>query len=119
MAFGATAIQSTLLRFFMATPVMLAIAFASGHRLPRLPWWDWVLLLAQAAAGSVGYTILLVLGLARTSAGDAAVITGTLPAVTAFVAVLLLRERPGPRLLLAVGCATSPPHCHRRSSPLP
>jgi drug/metabolite transporter (DMT)-like permease len=106
MASGATAIQATLLRFLMATPIMLAIAFGTSPCLPRLPWRDWVLLVVQAAAGSVGYTILLVLGLARTSAGDAAVITGTLPAVTAVVAVLLLRERPGLRLLLAIGCAT-------------
>jgi drug/metabolite transporter (DMT)-like permease len=106
MASGATALQATLLRFLVATPVMLAIAFGSSARLPRLPWRDWLLLVIQAAAGSVGYTILLVLGLARTSAGDAAVITGTLPAVTALVAVLLLRERPGLRLLLAIGCAT-------------
>jgi drug/metabolite transporter (DMT)-like permease len=106
MASGATAIQATLLRFLIATPVMLAIAVGTGHHLPRLPRRDWALLVVQAASGSVGYTILLVLGLARTSAGDAAVITGTLPAVTALVAVLLLRERPGLRLLLAIGCAT-------------
>jgi drug/metabolite transporter (DMT)-like permease len=105
MASGATAIQATLLRFVVATPVMMVIVFGTRQHLPRLPWRDWMLLVIQAAAGSVGYTILLVLGLARTSAGDAAIITGTLPAVTALVAVLLLRERPGLRLLFAIGCA--------------
>lgn len=66
---------------------------------------DRVLLAIQAAAGTVGFTVLLLLGTARTTAADASVVAGTLPAVAALVSVLLFGERPGPRRWLAIGLA--------------
>ena len=66
----------------------------TGASLPRLGARDWALLTAQAAAGSVGYTVLLITGL-RASAVDAGIILGALPLVSAALAVTLLGERPG------------------------
>lgn len=66
---------------------------------------DRLLLVIQAAAGTVGFTVLLLLGTARTPAADASVVAGTLPAVAALVSVLLFGERPGPRRWLAIALA--------------
>jgi drug/metabolite transporter (DMT)-like permease len=66
---------------------------------------DRAILAAQAAAGTVGFTVLMVLGTARTSATDASVVAGTLPAVAAGLSVLLFRERPGLRRWLAIALA--------------
>ena len=79
----------------------------TGTRLPGLQWRDWLLLTAQAIAGSVGYTTLLIAGLQRTSAVDAGVILGTLPLVSAGVAIVALGERPGRATLLAIGAAAA------------
>jgi drug/metabolite transporter (DMT)-like permease len=55
----------------------------------------------------VGYAVLLVAGLRTTSAADAGIITGCLPAVGALVGSLVLRERIGARTLgaIALACA--------------
>jgi drug/metabolite transporter (DMT)-like permease len=55
---------------------------------------DSILLCIQAVAGTVGFTVLMILGTSRISAADASVVTGTLPAVAALIAVLLFGERP-------------------------
>ncbi len=101
---------------FVAGAVRLAVAAAV-----LLPWaasrgglaliggfdrHDKVLLALQAAAGTVGFTVLMILGTARTSAADASVVTGALPAVAALVSVLLFREQPGRRRWLGIALAT-------------
>ncbi|AOZ09379.1 DMT family transporter [Cupriavidus malaysiensis] len=107
IAAGLPPFTATALRFAMALPCFLLLM-----RLTRSPWprpdrHDLALLWLQAAAGSVGYTTLLIAGLRLTPAADAGVIIGTLPVVSAAIAMLLLRERPGPRLLLAIALATA------------
>ena len=79
----------------------------TGASLPRLGARDWALLTAQAAAGSVGYTVLLITGLQRASAVDAGIILGALPLVSAALAVTLLGERPGRATLVAIAIATA------------
>lgn len=79
----------------------------TGASLPRLGARDWALLTAQAAAGSVGYTVLLITGLQRASAVDAGIILGALPLVSAALAVTLLGERPGRSTLVAIAIATA------------
>jgi drug/metabolite transporter (DMT)-like permease len=96
----------TALRFALALPVLLALVFWQRERWPKLLFRDWVLLLLQAGAGSVGYTTLLIAGLSHLSAADAGVIIGTLPAVSALFSVIVLSERPGLRLLISVVLAT-------------
>ncbi|WP_165681630.1 DMT family transporter [Metapseudomonas otitidis] len=98
--------QATALRFALALPVMLWLLRRQGAAWPRLGAGDRVLLVLQAAAGSVGYTVLLVMGLAYLPAADAGVIIGTLPAVSALFSVLVLGERPGLRQVVSAALAT-------------
>ncbi|HPR45236.1 MAG TPA: DMT family transporter [Ottowia sp.] len=74
---------------------------------PRPGRRDGALLVFQAAAGSVGYTVLLILGTRYAPAADAGVVAGTLPAVAALFSVLALGERPGPALWVSIGLATA------------
>ncbi|HBP5038017.1 TPA: DMT family transporter [Pseudomonas aeruginosa] len=98
---------TTALRLALALPCFLVLLRLSGQRWPRLTRRDGYLLLAQAAAGSVGYTVLLIVGLRYTSAADAGVILGALPLVAAALSILLLGERPSRRLLAALALASA------------
>jgi drug/metabolite transporter (DMT)-like permease len=94
-------------RLAVAALVLLPWALLADGAALREPrgWREAALLLLQAAAGTVGFTVLLLLGVARTTAADASVIAGTLPAVAAGLSVLLLGERPRPSTALAVALA--------------
>ncbi|MGE8658069.1 MAG: DMT family transporter [Achromobacter sp.] len=107
IAAGLPPFTATALRFALALPCFALLGWLTGTRLPRLGWRDWLLLTAQAGAGSVGYTTLLIAGLARTTAVDGAVILGTLPLVSAAIAIALLGERPGKATLLAIATAAA------------
>ncbi|ACI55962.1 protein of unknown function DUF6 transmembrane [Rhizobium leguminosarum bv. trifolii WSM2304] len=107
IASGLPPFTATALRFALAFPVLLVLMRASGVRLPKLSRHDRLILAIQAGAGSVGYTTLLISGLSLTSAADAGVVIGTLPVVSAGISILLLRERPGRGLLIAVALATA------------
>ncbi|WP_064705679.1 DMT family transporter [Rhizobium bangladeshense] len=107
IASGLPPFTATALRFALALPVFFLLMRASGARLPKLSGHDRLILVIQAGAGSVGYTTLLISGLSMTSAADAGVIIGTLPVVSAAISILLLRERPGRALLLAVALASA------------
>jgi len=96
---------ATAMRHALALPVFLLLLRFKGERLPRVGARDAALLLMQAAAGSVGYTVLLIHGVVLAGAANAGIVTGTLPAVAALFAVLLLGERPGWRLGLAIALA--------------
>lgn len=104
---------ATALRHALALPFFMLLCWGLRLQLPA-PWrvlvrmdgHDRRLLLMQAAAGSVGYGVLLLWGLRSSSAADASVIVGTLPAVAGLFAVVVLRERPGRTLLAALGLAT-------------
>ncbi|MDP2367280.1 DMT family transporter [Rhodoferax sp.] len=98
---------ATALRHAAALPVFLLLMWATGARFVRVNWRDAALLLLQAAAGSVGYSVLLIQGVKLASASDASVIAGTLPAVAALFAVVFLGERPGLRMALSIMLATA------------
>jgi len=104
---GLPPFTATALRFAVAFPCFMLLMRLTGTRLPRLSRHDWIILVIQAAAGSVGYTTLLISGLSMTSAANAGVIIGTLPVVSAGISILLLRERPDRFLLLAIGLAAT------------
>lgn len=95
------------LRFAIALPIQLALLRATGTALPRPSAADAMVLITQAATGSVGYTILLIAGTSRTSAADAGIIIGTLPAVASLTAAIALRERLQKATILAVLLATA------------
>ncbi len=110
IAGGLPPFTATALRFAVATPVLWLLMRLV--RLVREPWprpgrRDGALLLVQAGAGSVGYTVLLILGTRYAPAADAGVVAGTLPAVAALFAVLALGERPGRALVLSIALATA------------
>ncbi|WP_025596617.1 DMT family transporter [Burkholderia sp. WSM2230] len=107
IAAGLPPFSATALRFAIAFPLFVLVMRWRRVRWPRLHRRDAALVIAQAAAGSVGYTVLLISGMKLASAGDAGVIAGTLPAVSAVVAMLALGERPSPALLCAIVLATA------------
>jgi drug/metabolite transporter (DMT)-like permease len=98
---------ATALRHAAALPIFLLLMWRTGARFARVSLRDVALLLVQAAAGSVGYSVLLIQGVSLASAADASVVAGTLPAVSALFAVLFLGERPGLRMALSIGLATA------------
>jgi drug/metabolite transporter (DMT)-like permease len=102
IASGLPPFAATALRFAIALPVFAVLMRATGTRLPRLALRHWLLLALQAGAGSVGYTTLLICGLRYTSAADAGVVIGTLPVVSAAVAIAVLGERPQRALIAAI-----------------
>ncbi|MFD4837545.1 DMT family transporter [Achromobacter sp. NPDC058515] len=102
---GLPPFTATALRFAIALPCFALLMAITGARIPRLGRRDWLLLMAQAIAGSVGYTTLLIAGLQRASAVDGGIILGTLPLATAAIAILVLGERPGKGALAAIGVA--------------
>lgn len=107
IAAGLPPFSATALRFAIAFPVFVLVMRWRGVRWPRLDRRDALLVIAQAGAGSVGYTVLLISGMKLASAADAGVIAGTLPAVSAGVAMLALGERPAPALIGAIVLATA------------
>ncbi len=105
IAAGLPPFTATALRFMVALPVFLVLCWLLRARWPRIGRRDAALLVLQAGAGSVGYTVLLISGMSFTSAATAGVLVGTLPIVTAAFAVLGLGERPTMRLLAAIALA--------------
>ncbi len=63
---------------------------------------DWLALLFQATCGIFLFRMFLIQGLVRTSAGEAGILTGATPAVTAILAFYLLKETAGPKTLLGI-----------------
>jgi drug/metabolite transporter (DMT)-like permease len=107
IAAGLPPFSATALRFAVALPIFLLLMRLHGERLPRPGRRDALLLGLQALAGSVGYAVLLLAGMRLTSAADAGIVAGSLPAVAALVAVVVLRERPPRALLGAIVLASA------------
>lgn len=96
---------ATALRFAISSPVFMLLLRWTGEPWPTFKGRDLLLVLVQAAAGSVGYTVLMILGLRFTPAGDAGVVAGILPVVATAMSVLLLGERADARCLISIGLA--------------
>ncbi|WDZ76896.1 DMT family transporter [Ensifer adhaerens] len=105
IAAGFAPFTATAMRFAIAFPLFLLLMRLTKTQWPKLGSHDWMILIAQAGAGSVGYTTLLIAGLSLTSAANAGVVIGTLPVVSAAIAFLLLGERPDRRMLAAIALA--------------
>ncbi|KWE78004.1 hypothetical protein WL78_04075 [Burkholderia ubonensis] len=104
---GLPPFTATAMRFLIATPLLFALMRAQRLRWPRLSRRDAGLLVVQAAAGGVGYTVLLICGTRLSSPLDAGVMLGTLPAMSTLIAAVLLRERQTPRDWAAAALATA------------
>lgn len=83
-----------VVRFIIASILLaLLVPFEPGPRLSSLSLRHWGGLVALALLGSVLFTVFLLMGVQRTTATDAGIITATLPAVIV-AASALLGERP-------------------------
>lgn len=104
---GLAPFTATAMRFAMALPVFMVLMVATRTRWPRPDLHDCLLLIAQAVAGSVGYTVFLIAGTRLAAASDAGVMLGTLPPMAAVVSVALLRERLPMKMLTAIALASA------------
>ncbi|MDR8739866.1 membrane protein [Burkholderia pseudomultivorans] len=104
---GLPPFAAAALRFLIATPLLFALMRAQRMQWPRLDARDALLLVVQAAAGGVGYTVLLICGTKLASPVDAGVMLGTLPAMSTLIAAVVLRERQTPRDWVAAALATA------------
>jgi drug/metabolite transporter (DMT)-like permease len=92
-----------LLRFVIALAVLWPLLRPSKMR--QVKRGEWLNLFLQALFGTFGFTLLMLGGVARTSAVAAGVITSTIPAVVALFAWLFLGERPNARALASIALA--------------
>lgn len=88
------------IRYGLAALILLPWAWAR-HGWPRLGRGDATILAAQTAFGSLGFSLLLLLGLRHADAAPASVAAGSLPLLVLSMGCVLHRVRPGPRLLAA------------------
>ncbi|MDK1491617.1 DMT family transporter [Sinorhizobium sp. 7-81] len=107
IASGLPPFAATTVRFALALPLFLVLMRVTATAWPKLQRREWLILLVQAGAGSVGYTTLLISGLRLAPAADAGVIIGTLPVISAAIAILVLGERPQRSVLLAIVLAAA------------
>ena len=98
----------TFFRFALSSLALLALAaHETGPRLRDLTRTEARDLLAMAAFGMVGFTVLMLEGVKRTAAADAGIITATLPAVVALFGVIVFRERLTRARAGAILCAVA------------
>ncbi len=100
---GVDPVTLLLLRFTMATAIMLPVMFAR-----RLPWprgRTLVGLIVMGAVGYVGQSICFFTALKHASAGLVSLLLYLYPALVAILAVLVLKERLTRRKTLALGLA--------------
>lgn len=98
---------ASFLRFLLAAMVLLPLHYRKAGTWTRPTRTDMVLLTLQAVFGVFLFSVCLLLGLARSSALHAGLVMGTLPAVSALMAVLLLRERLNARYLVGIALAVA------------
>lgn len=92
-------------RFTLATLTVLVLLKVSGQNL-RLPPQDRTQALIAGLLANTVYQLFFILGLAHTTAGNAALIQATMPLQVAVLSHLLGRERLSPRAWLGVALAT-------------
>jgi drug/metabolite transporter (DMT)-like permease len=93
-----------LLRFGVASAVLVPLALWRGGlaKLARRSWWT---LLLMATAGVGLYYIGFNLALHYTTASQGALVQSSIPAITAIMAVIWLRERLPPRRIVGIALA--------------
>lgn len=79
-------------------------AFAAIRKLSRL---EWIELFLQAVFGVFLYRMLLLFGMQSTSSAEAGLLTGTTPAITVLLSILVLKERMNRQKFLGILFAIS------------
>lgn len=83
----------TAVSLFFAILALLPLGKGKlSNTIRQLTRRDWAMLLFQALCGIFLFRMFLLLGLMHTSSGEAGILTGTTPAVTALLASLVLKE---------------------------
>jgi drug/metabolite transporter (DMT)-like permease len=98
---------ASFVRFLLAAIILVPLHYRNAGTPARPARADIVLLTLQAVFGVFLFSVCLLLGLARTSALHAGLVMGTLPAVSALVAVGLLRERLDRRYLAGIALSVA------------
>ncbi|QDL54710.1 DMT family transporter [Rhodoferax aquaticus] len=96
---------ASAMRFAIAAPILIAMLLWREGRITWPNRADCLTLFLQALTGVFLFSVFLLFGLKTSGALEAGLITGTLPAVTAVMAVVLLRERPHRWQWLGIGFA--------------
>jgi len=97
-----------LMRFVVAVAALaLLVRGEPGPRLSEMSGTERRDLALMALLGMVGFTVLMLEGLKRTTAADAGIITATLPAVVAALGVAFAGERLSRVQVCAVGMAVA------------
>lgn len=97
-----------LLRFGVAVAVLLPLAWQEkGRALTQASAGEWRDMFFQAFYGTILYMFFLLYGVKYTSALNAGIITSTVPAIVAGLAVVMLGERFGVRRALALVLAVA------------
>jgi drug/metabolite transporter (DMT)-like permease len=97
-----------LFRFVVASLALVPMAAAEpGPKLLQMSRREWRDLTLMALLGLVGFTVLMLEGLKRTAAADAAIITATLPAVVAALGMLLVGDRLSRLQIVAVALSVA------------
>jgi len=93
---------ASMVRFALASLVLVPLTMAVEGRFPRIAPRTLAILAAQSLCGSFLFTVCLLKGLRLTGAADAGVVAATTPAMVALLGWLLFRERPSRRALAGI-----------------
>ncbi|UJX40813.1 DMT family transporter [Desulfovibrio sp. JY] len=93
---------ASMVRFALASLVLVPLTMAVEGRFPRIAPRTLAILAAQSLCGSFLFTVCLLEGLRLTGAADAGVVAATTPAMVALLGWLLFRERPSRRALAGI-----------------
>lgn len=95
----------TAVSLLFALLFLIPLCFGRLKReLPSLSRRDWFYLMVQALFGMFLFRMFLIIGLMRTSAGEAGILTGATPAITATLAWCALKEPVGGKRFLGILC---------------
>lgn len=100
------ALTNGLLRYVLASLVLVPLMLAGQQRVPRtakLSWPTWRALIALALTAVVGYNVLFFVGLSYAPSSDSILLIPTTnPIWTSLIALAVVGERPTGRLLVGM-----------------
>ena len=97
----------SLLRFALASAIVVPFWLWREGGPPRLHPRSWLILAGQTLCGSVLFTLFVLHGLRWTSPASAGIITSTTPACMGLLAWVILGERPGRRIMAGIALSVT------------